>query len=72
MLKMLLMAQLIVPTLLNKPLPSKKSARSTTANYIVFLYMLLVGHFVNKYQYYIYLIEPFLYNKKYLRETPDI
>jgi len=38
MLKMLLVVQLIVPTLLNKPLPSKKSARSITANYIVLHY----------------------------------
>jgi N-acetyl-anhydromuramyl-L-alanine amidase AmpD len=38
MLKMLLIAQLIVPTLLNKPLPSKKIIRSTTTNYIVLHY----------------------------------
>ena len=37
MLKMLLMAQLIVPTLLNKPLPSKKTVRGAT-NYIVLHY----------------------------------
>ena len=32
------MAQLIVPTLLNKPLPVKKTVRSTTANYIILHY----------------------------------
>lgn len=38
MLKMLLIAQLLAPTLLNKPLPSKKTVRSTTINYIVLHY----------------------------------
>ena len=37
MLKMLLIAQLIVPTLLNKPLPVKKTVRGAT-NYIVLHY----------------------------------
>ena len=37
MLKMLLMVQLIAPTLLNKPLPVKKTTRSAT-NYIVLHY----------------------------------
>lgn len=38
MLKLLLIAQLIAPTVLNKPLPVKKKLRSTEANYIVLHY----------------------------------
>jgi N-acetyl-anhydromuramyl-L-alanine amidase AmpD len=38
MLKMLLIAQLLAPAVLNKPLRSEKKIRSTTANYIVLHY----------------------------------
>ena len=38
MLKLLFLAQLLAPTVLSKPLPSKKTLRDTSVNYIVLHY----------------------------------